>query len=68
MAASQTCVVCGASSTRPSWTNSGVMNGVPYVACDIHSLIVTHHAATSVVTAVPGIRKHPISISETSRG
>lgn len=31
------CVVCGAGSTRESWSKSRVIAGTMYVACDGHS-------------------------------
>lgn len=42
----QFCVVCGRGSPRASWSQSGFVNGIAYVACDFHSQVAI---ATAVV-------------------
>ncbi len=44
-----TCVVCGRSSTRPSWNNNNVY-GTTKVACDFHSQNVIQAVVTANAT------------------
>lgn len=68
MSVPQTCVVCGNVSTRDVWKNAGVVNGISYVACDFHTLLVTHFCALAQTPSAPGLRKHATTINESHKG
>ena len=62
------CVVCGAGSTRPTWTKSKVVNGTMYVACDSHSDSEFQSALAKVVPTVVPAAPTPAPVGPAPNG